>query len=61
MAGGQAVGGAVKANVEGGLAVVDHFPDFFLVGDLGDQATGNQFIIQFHIFHFSFLIALHRR
>ena len=61
MAGGQTVGGAVKANVEGGLAVVDHFPNLFLVGHLSDQSAGNQFIIQFHIFHFSFLIALRRR
>ena len=61
VSGGQAVGGAVKADVEGGLAVVDHFPDFFLVGHLSDQSPGNQFIIQFHIFHFSFLIALRRR
>ena len=61
VAGGQAVGGAVKADVEGGLAVVDHFPNLFLVGDLGNQSPGNQFVIQFHIFHFSFLIALRRR
>ena len=36
----QAVGGAVKADVEGGLAVVDHLADFLLVGDLGEQAPG---------------------
>ena len=48
MACGEAVGGAVKANIEGGLAVVNHFLDFFLVGHLGDEAAGNQFFIECH-------------
>ena len=39
----------VKANVEGGLALIDHFADFGFVGYLGNQAAGNQFIIQFHL------------
>ena len=33
----------VKTNVESGLAVIEHIPDFFLVGDLGDQAAGYKF------------------
>ena len=41
----QAVGGAVKADVKGGLARIDHFPDLVLVGDLGDKAPGRQFFV----------------
>ena len=41
----QAVSGAVKADVEGGLARVDHLADFVLVGDLGDQPPGRQFFV----------------
>ena len=48
MTGGQAVGGAVKANVENRLAAVDHFPDLFLVGDLGNQPPGLQFFVHSH-------------
>ena len=47
VAGGQAVGGAVKADVKGRLALVDHVDDL-LVGDLGHQAAGLQFVVQFH-------------
>ena len=39
---------AVKADVEGGFAVVDHLTDLFLVGDLCDQATGHQLFINSH-------------
>ena len=39
---------AVKADVKGSLAVVDHFTDLFLVGDLCDQATGHQLFINSH-------------
>ena len=46
---GQAVGGAVKADVEGGLAVVYHLADFLLVGDLGQQAPGLQFFVHSHV------------
>ena len=38
----------VKANVEGSLAVVHHFPDFCFVGHLSNEATGHQFVIYFH-------------
>ena len=41
----EGVGGGVKADVEGGFAVVDHFSNFFLVGDLGDEATSHQFVV----------------
>ena len=44
----KAVRRGVKANVEGGFALIDHFSDFGFVGHLGNQAAGNQFIIQFH-------------
>ena len=54
MAGGEAVGRAVKADVEGSLAVVDHLADVVFVGDLGDQAAGLQFFINLHDFR-SFL------
>ena len=42
----------VKANVEGGLAVVYHLPDLFLVGHLGDEPPGNQLVINFHLIIF---------
>ena len=38
----------VETNVEGGLAVIHHFPNFFLVGHLSDQSTGYQFVKHFH-------------
>ena len=47
-AGGQGVGRAVKANVKGGLAIVDHLADLRLVCNLRDQATCHQFVIDFH-------------
>jgi len=43
---------AVKADVERGLAVVDHLSDLFLVGDLCDQSAGHQFLINTHSFYF---------
>ena len=36
----------IKANIESGLAIIDHLSDFFFIGNLGNQATGNQFIIK---------------
>ena len=48
VAGGQAVGCAVKSDVESSLAVVDYFLDFFLVRYLGNQAAGFQFVINGH-------------
>ena len=47
MAGGQAVSGAVKADVECCLAVVDEVNDLF-VGDLRHQAAGFEFFVQSH-------------
>ena len=35
----QAVGSGVEANVEYGLSLIYHFPDFFLICHLGDQAS----------------------
>ena len=48
----EGVGGGVKTDVEGGFAVVNHLADFFFIGHLGNQTTGNQFIIHFHLFKF---------
>ena len=48
----QRIGRAVKADVEGGLAVVDHFADLFLIGDLSDQAASHQFFINTHFLTF---------
>ena len=45
----QAVRRGVKADVEGCLAGVDHFPDLRLVGHLRDQAPGLQFFVNTHI------------
>ena len=47
MAGSQAVGSAVKADVKSSLAVVDQVNDL-LIGDLGYQTTGFQFFVQRH-------------
>ena len=41
----------IKANIEGGLAVIDHFTNFFFIGNLCDQTTGNQLVINFHMIH----------
>ena len=48
----QGVCRAVKADVERGLAVVDHLADLILVGDLCDQAARHQFLINTHSFDF---------
>ena len=53
----EGVSGGVKANVEGGLAVVDHIADLVFVGHLSNQAPGNQFIIQFHFRFLSYCAA----
>ena len=42
------VGTTAASYIEGRLTVINHFPDFILVGNLGNESTGNQFIIQFH-------------
>ena len=47
MAGGQAVGSAIKADVKGSLAVVDQINDLF-IGNLGYQTAGFQFFVQRH-------------
>ena len=54
VAGGQAVGGAVKTDVEGRFALVDDVDDL-LVGDLGHQAAGLEFVVEFHIGYLLFL------
>ena len=48
VAGGQAVGRAVKADVKGGLAAVDDFPDLLLIRHLRNQAAGFQFFVDLH-------------
>ena len=48
----QRVRRAVKADVERGLAVVDHLADLFLIGDLCDEAAGHQFFVNSHFFSF---------
>ena len=45
----QAVRRAVKADIEGGLAVVHQFPDLLLIGDLGNESPGFQFFVNTHI------------
>ena len=49
VAGRQAVGRAVKANVELGLARVDHFADLFLVRDLRKQPARLQLFVNTHL------------
>ena len=51
MAGGKAVCGAVKADVEHSFTVVDNFADLFFIGDLGDQSPGLQFFVHSHVYH----------
>ena len=48
----QAVRRTVKADVECGLAVVDHLADLFFICDLCDQTAGHQFLINTHSFNF---------
>ena len=58
----QAVRRRVKANVEGRLAVVDHFADLRLVRDLRDQAARLQLFINTHcIFSLSLFDLVSRR
>ena len=45
----EAVGRRVKADVKCGLAFVNHVPDFFFIGHLGNQAPGNEFFVNFHV------------
>ena len=56
VSGGQAVGGAVKADVKGCFSCVDQFLDFFFVGDLSNQTTANQFFIQCHLYFLHILL-----
>jgi hypothetical protein len=44
----QRICSGVKANVESGLALVNHLGDFLLVGNLSNQATGFEFFIASH-------------
>ena len=58
----QAVRRRVKADVEGRLAVVDHFADLRLVRDLRDQAARLQLFINTHcIFSLSLFDLVSRR
>ena len=57
VASGQAVGRAVKADVERSLAVVDYLFDFFFVRNLCDQAAGFQFVVNRHGIYLPFVAA----
>ena len=46
----QGIGGAVKADIEGGFTVIYHFPDLVLVCYLSDKPSGNQFFVNFHFY-----------
>ena len=48
MTGRQAIGCAVKANIESCLALIDHFFDFFFIGNLRNKSAGNQLFINLH-------------
>ena len=48
MADMQGVCRAVKADIERGLAVVDHFADCFFIRHLRDEAAGDKLVIKFH-------------
>ena len=66
VAGRQAVGRAVKADVELGLARVDHFADLFLIRDLRKQAARLQLFVNTHllippVFLFYFISDILRR
>ena len=47
MASGQAVGSAVKTDIEGCFAVVDEVDDL-IIGDLSHEAAGLEFFVQSH-------------
>ena len=52
--GGKAVGGTVKTDVKGCLAMIDHVADLILIGNLGNKAPGYKFFINSHfvlLFH----------
>ena len=55
MAGGQGICRAVEADIELGLARVDHFADLRLIRDLLDKPSGLQFFINTHC-DFSFYV-----
>jgi len=57
VASGQAVGRAVKADVERSLAVVDYLFDFLFVRNLCDQAAGFQFVVNRHGIYLPFVAA----
>ena len=44
----EGVGGGVKADVEHGLPLVDHFGDLLLIGHLGNEAAGFQLFVTSH-------------
>ena len=45
----EGVGGGVKADIKGGLAIVDQLPDLGLVGDLSDEPAGFEFLVNLHV------------
>ena len=46
----QRIRGAVKADVERGLAVVHHVSDLFFVCHLSDKPSGNEFFVNTHFY-----------
>ena len=54
----EAVGCGVEADIEHGLSLVDHFLNFFFVGHLGNEASGNQFFVNLHGVSLLFLLYL---
>ena len=46
----EGIGGGVEADIEHRLTLVDHLGDLFLIGYLGNEATGLQFFVTGHSF-----------
>ena len=52
----QGISGRIKADIEGGLAVVDQVSDLGGIRKLCQKASGLQFLVDFHVlFHVSHL------
>ena len=47
----------VKTDVKSRLSIVNQFPDLFFVCHLGNQAAGNQFVVDFHFLSLLFSIS----
>ncbi len=53
MADVQGIRSGIKADIEGGFAVVDQVSDLVGVRELGQKASRLQFLVDFHVlFHF---------